>query len=103
MPGHVLVDPEALLAAAAELDAAALHLASSLTSVSVALRPPPAGSDEVSALAARYFWSTAQSLDASTSAAVSELHETAAALRVQAAAYREVDSSFSTALSAGVA
>ncbi|KQU35812.1 MULTISPECIES: PE domain-containing protein [unclassified Rhodococcus (in: high G+C Gram-positive bacteria)] len=103
MPGHVLVDPEALLAAASELDAAAMRLASSLASASVALRPPPAGSDEVSALAARYFWSTAQSLDTSTSAAVTELRETAAALRVQAAAYREVDASFSTALTAGTA
>ncbi|KIQ19416.1 PE domain-containing protein [Rhodococcus sp. MEB064] len=101
MPGHVFVDPEALLSGAAELDAAAVRLAASVTAAAVGMRPPPSGSDEVSLLAARYFLSSAQSFDTAVAASVAELHEAAAALRAQAAGYDIVDSTFSSALSAG--
>ncbi|MGB3769822.1 MAG: PE domain-containing protein [Rhodococcus sp. (in: high G+C Gram-positive bacteria)] len=101
MPGHVIVDHDALLMAAAELDAAAARLTASVVAAAPGLRPPPAGAEEVSMLAARYFVSAAQSLDSAVGASIAELHEAAAALRAQAAGYLDVDTSFSSALTAG--
>lgn len=98
MIGHVFVEPDALLAAAAELDAVAVRLADAVGAATAATGPPPAGGDEVSLLAARYFWTAARSLDPAAAAAIGELHETAAALRAQAAAYTDVDRALGGAL-----
>lgn len=98
MPGEVRVDPVALEAAAADLDAAALRLQASLTAVAVPIQVVPSGSEEVSLLANRYFRHAAGSYTPAAREAIDELVETAAALRVQAAAYRDVDLEHSRAL-----
>ena len=101
MAGHVIVDPAALLAAAADLDAAASRLGGAMAGVDAALRPVPAGAEEVSVLAAHHFWSAAESVTAVTAACAAELHRTATALRVQAEAYRATDAGFGAALTGG--
>ncbi|WP_072805812.1 PE domain-containing protein [Rhodococcoides yunnanense] len=98
MPGQVRVDPAALEAAAADLDAAAARLQANLTSVSLPIQALPSGSEEVSLLANRYFTHAAGSFTPAAQQAVNELIDTAAALRVQAAAYRDVDLEHSRAL-----
>lgn len=101
MSGHILVQPEALHAAAAELDAAAARLESCLSVNGVALRPPPSGADEVSLLAAGFFASLADGFVPAALASIAELHEAAATLRVQAAGYADGDRVFGGALAAG--
>lgn len=91
MPGTVRVDPVALEAAAADLNAAAARLQASLTAVSLPIQPIPSGSEEVSLLANRFFRHSAGSFSPAAAAAIDELIDTAAALRAQAAAYRDVD------------
>ncbi|MET0198821.1 MAG: PE domain-containing protein [Rhodococcus fascians] len=91
MPGTVRVDPVALDAAAADLDAAAARLQANLTAVSLPIQPIPSGSEEVSLLANRFFRNSAGTFSPAAAQAVGELIETAAALRAQAAAYRNVD------------
>ncbi|GGF90571.1 hypothetical protein GCM10007304_00580 [Rhodococcoides trifolii] len=101
MSGHILVQPEALHAAAAELDAAAARLETSLSVNGVALRPPPSGAEEVSFLAAGYFGALADGFFPAALASISELHEAAATLRAQAAGYADGDRVFGEALAAG--
>lgn len=91
MPGNVRVDPVALEAAAAELDGLAARLQTSLTAVAMPIEITPAGSEEVSLLANRYFLRAAGSFTPAATDAISELIEAAAALRAQASAYRDVD------------
>lgn len=91
MPGTVRVDPVALEAAAADLDAAAARLQASLTAAALPIQVVPSGSEEVSLLANRFFRRSAGSYTPAATEAINELIETAAALRVQAAAYRNVD------------
>lgn len=98
MPGTVRVDPVALEAAAADLDAAAARLQASLTAVALPLQAVPSGSEEVSLLANRFLRHSAGSFTPAASDAIGELIETAAALRVQAAAYRNVDLEHSDAI-----
>ena len=98
MPGTVRVDPVALEAAAAELDAAAARLQANLTAVSLPIHTAPSGSEEVSLLANQFMRHSAGSFTPAASEAVNELIETAAALRMQAAAYREVDIEHSRAI-----
>ena len=98
MLGTVRVDPVALEAAAADLDAAAARLQASLTAVSVPIQAVPSGSEEVSLLANRFLRNSAGSFTPAAADAINELTETAAALRVQAAAYRDVDIEHSHAI-----
>ncbi|SNT27012.1 PE family protein [Rhodococcoides kyotonense] len=98
MTAHVRVDPVALEGAAAELDALATRLQASLAAASVPIQVIPSGSEEVSLLANRYFKHAAGSYTPATHDAIGELIETAAALRTQASAYRDVDLEHSRAL-----
>ncbi|NIL78719.1 PE domain-containing protein [Rhodococcus sp. B10] len=98
MPAHVRVDPVALEAAAAELDAVASRLQASLAAASLPIQVLPSGSEEVSLLANRYFKHAAGSYTPTAREAADELIQTAAALRTQAAAYRDVDLEHSRAL-----
>lgn len=91
MPPTVRVDPVALDAAAADLDAAAVRLQANLTAASLPIQAIPSGSEEVSLLANRFFRHSASSFTPAAAEAINELIETAAALRAQAAAYRDVD------------
>ena len=99
--GHILVQPDVLYAAAAELDATAVRLQAALTLQAPLLHTPPAGSEEVSVLAAGYFTSLADNFVPAAQKSIQELHDTAATLRVQAAAYEENDGRFGSALAAG--
>ncbi|MGU3437348.1 PE family protein [Actinomycetes bacterium M1A6_2h] len=101
MSGHILVQPEALHAAAAELDAAAARLEASLSVNGVALKPPPSGADEVSLLAAGYFASLTDGFLPAAVASIAELHEAAATLRAQAEGYADGDRVFGQALATG--
>jgi hypothetical protein len=101
MSGHILVQPEALHAAAAELDAVAARLEASLTVNTVALRPPPSGSEEVSLLAAGYFGALADEFVPAALASIAELHDAAATLRAQAEGYADGDRVFGQALATG--
>lgn len=101
MPPLVRVDPEALVAAAAELDVIAAGLQTTSTLALGALRPLPAGNDEVSQLASRHFVDSAGSFAGSSGQAIAELREAAAALRVQAAEYSQVDTELATSLAPG--
>lgn len=98
MPGTVRVDPVALEAAAADLDAAATRLQASLAAVALPIQVISSGSEEVSLLANRFFRRSAGSFSPAASEAIDELLDTAAALRAQAAAYREVDQEHGRAL-----
>ncbi len=91
MPGTVRVDPVALEAAAADLDAAAARLQANLTAASLPMQTLPSGSEEVSLLANRFFRNSASTFAPAAAEAIGELIETAAALRAQAEAYRDVD------------
>ncbi|AYJ47436.1 PE domain-containing protein [Rhodococcus sp. P1Y] len=91
MPGTVRVDPVALEAAAADLDAAAARLHANLAAVSLPIQAVPTGSEEVSFLANRFFRHSASTFTPAAADAINELIETAAALRAQAAAYKDVD------------
>ncbi len=98
MPVTVRVDPVALDAAAADLDAAAARLQASLTAASLPIQVIPSGSEEVSLLANRFFTHAAGTYSPAASDAINKLIETAAALRAQAAAYRDVDFEHSRAM-----
>lgn len=98
MTSGVLVDPDALWRAAAQLDAAAALLESTVRAQASWLAPPAAGSDEVSQLAARYFSVAARSQERDTAAVVAELRETAAVLRREADDYTGTDAAAGSAL-----
>lgn len=91
MTNGVVVDPDALRAAASQLDAAATLLESVTTTQSSLLAPPPAGGDEVSQLAARYFSVAAESHARDTAAVIAELRTTGAVLRREAEDYAGTD------------
>ncbi|MGA9872786.1 MAG: PE domain-containing protein [Rhodococcus sp. (in: high G+C Gram-positive bacteria)] len=91
MSRTVRVDPAALEAAAADLDAAAIRLQSNLAAAVLPIEAVPSGAEEVSMLANRFFRHSAGSFTPAAREAIDELIATAAALRTQAAAYREVD------------
>lgn len=100
MPDHVFVDPDTLAAAAAELDALAGRLQATVSAASPVLTVAPAGSEEVSVLAAGYFNRLASSVGPVSALAVRELTVAAAMLRAQAAAYRDEDRALGTSLDA---
>jgi hypothetical protein len=91
MVGNVFVSPEAILAAAGELDL----LAERLTGVSAVSGPVthvvPSGTDEVSVLAANHFNQAAVTHDSAVSQGILELHHAAATLRQQLAEYLAED------------
>ncbi|MGV9413480.1 PE family protein [Nocardia sp. NPDC003693] len=87
MVGHVLVQPEVVLAAALELDLLAERLAALSATTAPATHVLPSGAEEVSFLAAAHFNQAALSHDRATAQAVLELHHAAATLRSQLAQY----------------
>ncbi|QIS08048.1 PE family protein [Nocardia arthritidis] len=91
MVGHVLVSPEAVLAAAAELDLVADRLAGVAALSGPVTHVVPSGVDEVSMLAASHLNNGAVTHDGATAQAVLELHHAAATLRLQLAQYLAED------------
>ncbi|MFR9752722.1 PE domain-containing protein [Nocardia sp. 004] len=85
MVGHVLIAPETILAAAAELDLVAERLAAAAAITAPATHVLPSGSEEVSLLAANHFNQGAMSHDRAIAQAIAECHHAAATLRSQLA------------------
>ncbi|MFC6011734.1 PE domain-containing protein [Nocardia lasii] len=83
MVGHVLVSPEIVLAASAELDLLAERLALAAGLAGPATHVLPSGAEEVSLLAASHFNKAAGTHDSSIAQAILELHHAAATLRSQ--------------------
>ncbi|WP_433608988.1 PE family protein [Prescottella agglutinans] len=102
MSDHVFVEPDVLLAAAAELDGLAARLQSTLTAATPALNVAPSGSEEVSVLAAGYFNRLAGSFGPAATRGIEELVAAAAMLRAQAAAYQDQDHALRASLAAGM-
>ncbi|WP_067648554.1 PE domain-containing protein [Nocardia harenae] len=86
MVGHVLMSPEAVLLAAAELDLLAERLAAAATVTAPATHVLPSGTEEVSLLAANHFNRAAGTHDQAVAQGILELHHAAAVLRSQLAA-----------------
>lgn len=101
MPGHVYVSPDALNSAAAQLEALAQRLRSALDANAAALHLAPAGSEEVSTLAAAAFNSVADGFLPAAATGIAELVTAAATLRGHAAEYADLDRAFGAALDAG--
>ncbi|ATL64959.1 PE family protein [Nocardia terpenica] len=91
MVGHVLVQPEVVLAAAAELDLLAERLAAVSALSGPATHVLPSGTEEVSLLAATHFNQAAITHDQSVAQGILELHHAAATLRTQLAQYLAQD------------
>jgi hypothetical protein len=85
MVGHVLISPEAVLAAAAELDLLAERLAIASGLSAAATHVIPSGVDEVSLHAANHFNKAAITHDQAVAQGILELHHAAAVLRIQLA------------------
>lgn len=102
MPGHVFVSPDALISAATQLEALAQRLQATVDTNAPALHMAPAGTEEVSVLAASYFNSVADSFLPSAATGIAQLWAAAATLRTQAAEYEGQDRSFGAALAAGM-
>lgn len=83
----VSVVPEIVLAAAAELDALAARLEATAALSGPLTHVLPAGSEEVSVLAAGYFNRAATTHDAAIAKTIAELHNAAATLRADVAGY----------------
>lgn len=81
------VNPEALIAAAAELDLLAGRLQASVSANSAAIHVIPSGTEEVSLFAARYFNTVTNTFLPAISQGIAEMQATAATLRQQAATY----------------
>ncbi|TSE00783.1 PE family protein [Skermania sp. ID1734] len=100
MPGHVLVIPEVVLAAAAELEALAERLTAAASMATPATHVLPSGSEEVSALAAGFFNRAAATHETAIAHGIAELQHAAATLRAQAAEYVAHDAVHATSLGA---
>lgn len=87
MVGLVSVTPEAVLAAAAELDLLAERLAAAATLTAPATHVLPSGMDEVSLLASNHFNRAAATHDGAVAQGILELHHAAAILRMQLATH----------------
>ncbi|MGY0502518.1 PE family protein [Nocardia sp. FBN12] len=85
MVGHVLIAPEIVLAASAELDLLAERLAIAAGLAGPTTHVLPSGAEEVSLLAATHFNTAAGKHDGSVAQAILELHHAAATLRSQLA------------------
>ncbi|GAA5095797.1 MULTISPECIES: PE domain-containing protein [Nocardia] len=83
MVGHVLVQPEVVLAAAAELDLLAERLAAAAAVTAPATHVVPSGIDEVSLHAANHLNRAAMTHDQAVAQGILELHHAAATLRSQ--------------------
>ncbi|MFC4124038.1 PE family protein [Nocardia rhizosphaerae] len=83
MVGHVLISPEIVLAASAELDLLAERLAAAAALAGPTTHVLPSGAEEVSLLAAGHFNHAAATHDSSVAQAILELHHAAATLRAQ--------------------
>ncbi|MFC9786861.1 PE family protein [Rhodococcus sp. NPDC127528] len=102
MPGHVYVSPDALISAAVQLESLAERLRISVEVNGPALHMAPAGTDEVSTMAAGFFNSVADSFLPSAASGITELVTAAAALRKHAAEYQGLDHSFGASLAEGM-
>ncbi|MFE3100244.1 PE domain-containing protein [Nocardia tengchongensis] len=98
MVGHVLVQPEVILAAAMELDLLAERLAAAATAP--ATHVLPSGTEEVSFLAAAHFNTAALTHDRSVAQGILELHHAAATLRSQLAQYLAQDAMWAAGIAA---
>ncbi|WP_280341658.1 PE family protein [Nocardia neocaledoniensis] len=85
MVGHVLITPEIVLAASAELDLLAERLAVAAGLAGPTTHVLPSGAEEVSLLAAGHFNRAAATHDSAVAQAILELHHAAATLRSQLA------------------
>ncbi|MGW5456867.1 PE family protein [Nocardia sp. NPDC003979] len=83
MVGHVLVAPEIIFAAAAELDLLAERLAAAAALAGPTTHVLPSGAEEVSLLAAGHFNRAAATHDSAIAQGILELHHAAATLRSQ--------------------
>lgn len=101
MSGHVFVSSDALIAAAADLEAVAARLETTVTAHGPALHMPSAGTEEVSVTAAAYFNSVADGFLPAAATGIAQLRAAAATLRAQAAGYRELDDAVGASLGAG--
>ncbi|MFE5288025.1 PE family protein [Nocardia sp. NPDC056611] len=100
MVGHVVVQPEVILAAALELDLLAERLAAAASATAPATHVLPSGAEEVSFLAAAHFNTAALTHDRSVAQGILELHHAAATLRGQLAQYLAHDAMRAAALAA---
>lgn len=91
MSGHIGVDPDAIVAAAGELDALAARIEAAAATHAAQLHPQPAGGEEVSVLATAHFNRLAAAFEPNAATAVAELRLAASIFRQQAAAYRAHD------------
>lgn len=91
MVGHVLVQPEVVLAAALELDLLAERLTAASTFSGPTTHVLPSGTEEVSLLAAAHFNQAALTHDRAVAQGILELHHAAATLRMQLAQYLAQD------------
>ncbi|GAA5047070.1 PE family protein [Nocardia callitridis] len=87
MVGHVSIQPEVVLAAAAELDLVAERLAAASALSGAATHVIPSGAEEVSLLAAEHFNRAALTHDNAVAQGILELHHAAATLRQQLATH----------------
>ncbi|MEV0296631.1 PE domain-containing protein [Nocardia sp. NPDC050710] len=87
MVGLVNIAPEAVLAAAAELDLLAERLAAAAAVTAPATHVLPSGADEVSLHAASHFNKAAGTHDQAVAQGILELHHAAAVLRIQLATH----------------
>jgi hypothetical protein len=92
MVGLVNVQPEVILAAAAELDLLAERLTAASALSGPATHVVPAGAEEVSTMAAQHLNEGAFSHDRGVAQGILELHHAAATLRQQLAQYLAEDS-----------
>lgn len=102
MPGHVFVSPDVLIAAATQLEGLAGRLQATVEANGPALHMAPAGTEEVSAAAAAFFNSVADSFLPAAATGIAELLAAAAVLRAQAAEYTALDDGFGASLTAGL-
>ncbi|NLG54852.1 MAG: PE domain-containing protein [Rhodococcus sp.] len=89
--GFLQVSPEALLLAAAELEALAIRTEGVVAAASPSLATIPAGSEEVSFHAAAYFQTLAASYQPAIRQAIAEMYALAGTLKKQAAEYAAQD------------
>ncbi len=100
MPGYVVVLPEVVLAAAAELDALAARLQTAAAINAPVTHVAPSGSEEVSFLAAGFFNRAAATHDTAVAQGVLELTHAANTLRMQVAQYVASDAAHAASLGA---
>lgn len=91
MVGQVNVQPDTVLAAAAELELLADRLAATAAASGPATHVVPSGAEEVSLMAANHFNHAAVTHDNATARGIVELHHAATTLRQQLAAFQAQD------------